>query len=452
MQKIDLRSIVDDGKINPYRFRILVLIWLAMLADGYDIAVISFAAPAITAEWGLEKGAMGPVFSAGLLGMILGGAVLGAVGDWAGRRKVMIISAVMTGLGTLGTVMAYDLQSLIAWRFVTGVGIGALAPIGVVMTAEYAPHRVRATVVACMFVAIGAGGTGLAGWLSATAVPVHGWEALFWFGGALPLVFALLAILGMPESLRYLYVRDPSSPRLAAIASRLAPTRNIAPGAAFTWSGEAPSKHKAAFRDLFAGERGPITLILWAMMFCAQVTAYGLSLWLPTLLSAAQVSPADIASTMMMHSLCGMAGGAVISHFIDRHGVVALAALPLVGVPLVIFVGMLGPGSALLAPAAAFAGFSVVGTLMGGLAVSSFFYPTAIRSNGVGAAMFVSRFGSVLGPFLLGVLLTQGAAIQTIFLVCAIPLLLAALMAFILGRLERKGGGAEGFARPRPAN
>lgn len=435
---IDLQTIVDDGPLNRPRIIILFLVLLAMLADGYDISIISFAAPPIARDLRISGSAIGLVFSAGLLGMTIGAALLGSVGDWLGRRIALLLSLGLSALAMLGTARAGDMGALAAWRFATGLGMGAIAPIGLVLAGEYAPRKVRATVSAAVFLGLGAGGAGLAAWMTASVLPHHGWRVLFELGAVLNLVIAAVLALSLPESLKFLYARGPGSPLLRRNVLRLDPTLATKPGAAFSWSGEVVVA-KVPFRLLFADGRRLITPILWAALFCAQVTSFALLLWLPTLLGKTGLSSGAIGAAVAMQAGCSTLAAILFSRFVDRYGAIALATLPLSGIPVVLLIASLPPGSPLLIPLVVLSGFSAGGSLTGLLAVAGHYYPTPIRANGVGIAVFVSRFGSILGPLLLGLLMSRGASMQTIFSACAIPLLLTGGMTIVLGILERVG-------------
>ena len=433
---MDLRSVMDEGVLGHYRIKVLFLIVATLLCDGYDIAVISYAAPALTTAWQLEPGAMGNAFSAGLAGMILGGACFGMIADVIGRRKTLIVATIISGFATLGTAWAADVDALVIWRFVTGIGIGSIAPVAIVLANEYAPRRVRALVVTLMFFGLGAAGTGTAGLVSTFLVPRYGWEVLFLFGGVLQLAIAALLLSALPESLKFLFVKRPESPELRRIAGKIRSDLSVGPTTKFIWTGESESKGSVPLRLVFAQGRAILTPVLWASMFCAQVVTFALLLWLPTLLQTSGHSPGTVATAMLFHNLLGLAGAVVIARYVDKYGVVALTALPVLGIAIALFIGTADSTGAPMLAAVAAAGFAVQGTLQGLFVVSSFFYPTAVRSTGVGAAIFISRFGSMLGPWLVGLLLSRGASVQTVLHACTIPLLIAAVAIAVLGRLD----------------
>ena len=444
---VDLQALVDDGAFTARRVRILTIVVLAMLADGFDITVISIVSPALAKDLGLASPAMGLVFSAGIFGAIVGSVALGCVGDALGRRPAILISIAITSLAMLGTATSKDLGALLAWRFVTGIGTGAIAPLGLVLANEYAPRRVRATVTACMFLGLGAGGTAIAAWISTALMPRLGWRAIFAIGGGGNVAVALVLLAGLPESLKFLYARRPGSNALFRAVRRLEPNLPLGPATHFTWSGETVFA-RAPYRLLFAEGRTLTTPLLWAAMFSAQATPFALLLWLPTLLQSAGVSASVIGLTLTLHVALATVGGLVISWLVDRYGIAAVAALPLSGAPILLFTASLAPSSPLLVPLVAMSGFCVGGALQGLLVVSGLIYPTAIRASGVGIGMFVSRFGSVLGPAVLSVLIAGKAPMGVMFAACAAPLLVAGVLSLLLAPRRRGRGQRQRLIRP----
>jgi len=435
-QSVDLKLVVDFGPINSYRYRVLFLLLLAMVVDGYDILAMSYAAPIVAQKWHLNKGAMGPVFSIGWIGLILGGAIMGLLGDWIGRRRPLITSMLFLVVGSFGTGLAANMPELMLWRFLAGLSLGAIVPLCTVMVVEYAPERLRATAMACMFVGLGGAGAAVGGWISATIVPTHGWQALFYFGAAMPLVIGLCLLWYLPESIRYLFAKDADSAQLAAIASRLAPSGVIGPHTRLVWTGEEQlAKRGVPYRLLLKDGRLILTVVLCIAAFCGQMTSVGLVTWLPTLLHGYGLSAGQISFGMVLASVGGFVGGVLISRLVDRLGIKLLAIMPLGAIPIMLAIGLVDTKGFWFFCTVAAAGFTITGGMQGLGAVLGFFYPTAIRSSGVGLVIFVSRFGAVVSPLIIGALLSRGALLPTISLDCIAPLFLMALMILAVGRL-----------------
>jgi AAHS family 4-hydroxybenzoate transporter-like MFS transporter len=424
--------------MNFRRIAVLGLILLAFLVDGYDLAIMSFIAPAVAKDWNLRSDAMAGIFSAGVAGMLVGSLAMGAVADWRGRRSALLPSMTLSGLGLLACALTQDATSLAACRFVTGIGVGAVVPLALVLAEEYSPKRARARILALLLVGVSLGTSGLAGWLTSAMLPSHGWRWLLQFGGAASLSLAVILALFLPESVKFLFTRRPDSRALRRAARRLNPAIPARAAVRFIWPGEDPSPGRIPYRLLFAAERRWITPLLWTAMFCAQLTVYGLALWLPTLLSKSGFDSRAIALAATLFNISAALGPLAIARLIERWGAMVLVAFPLCGIPTVIALASAGANPWVFMPLIALGGASVGGTLQGLLVVAGQFYPTAIRGNAVGVAVFVSRFGSVLGPLLLGLLMAHGAGLADVFYACAAPLVVAAPTILALGRLQRR--------------
>jgi MFS transporter, AAHS family, 4-hydroxybenzoate transporter len=300
---------------------------------------------------------------------------------------------------------------------------------------EYAPKSRRAFFATCMFIGH-ASGSSLAGLVSALMLQSYGWKILFYIGGIGSLAITLGLALTLPESLRFLVCRRPSSPQIAQIALRLQPDLVIGPQTRFVLSGER-EETKVPYSLLFTEGRYRVTLLLWATFFVAQMILFGMVSWLPTILQASGVSIKGASLTTTMFTLCGLAAGLFITRAADRRGVWTLAALPLLGLPLFTYIGITSFDNPLLLVAVALSGVAVTGLVMGFSGISGIFYPTAVRSNGVGAALFVSRLGAFVGPMIGAVLMSRGVGLQTIFLGCLALLVLEAVGCILLGRADR---------------
>jgi MFS transporter, AAHS family, 4-hydroxybenzoate transporter len=431
----DLATLLDRGPIR--KFTLWVLFWslLSMFVDGYDLTTISYAAPALVNDWHVDRGALGPVFSIGITGMIIGGGVFGVLADSIGRRYALILTTLLIGIATLGTVTAHDIPALCIWRFLTGLGVGGIVPVAFVISMEYAPKSRRAFITTCMFIGHAAGSS-LAGAVSALLVQSHGWEILFYIGGIGSLAITLGLVLILPESLRFLVCRRPDSPQIARIARRLAPGLATGPQTRFILSGE-KQEAKVPYSQLFTEGRYRVTLLLWSTYFVAQMILFGMVSWLPTLLQASGASIKGASLTTTMFTLCGLAAGLFITRTADRRGVWTLAALPLFGLPLFTLIGVTASDNPLLFVAVALSGTAITGLVMGFSGICGIFYPTAIRSNGVGAALFISRLGAFVGPMIGGVLMSRGVSLQMIFLGCLAVLVPEAVGCILLGRADQ---------------
>ena len=280
---IDLVDFIDRQPVGGFQIRLLLTCAAVLFLDGFDTQAIGYVAPALAKEWGLTKGALGPVFSAGLFGLMIGALVFGPLADRVGRKKIIILSTAAFGLGALATALAQDLNTLLVIRFLTGLGLGGAMPNTVAMTSEYNPQRRRATMVMIMFCGFSIGAA-LGGFLAADLIPRYGWRSVFIVGGIAPLLLLPVLVWRLPESVRFLAASGQAPERVAELLKRISPHTAFAPDARFVVQ-EAASRRDAG-RCICFGRAGPrATLLLWVVFFMSLLDIYFLANWLPTVLN-----------------------------------------------------------------------------------------------------------------------------------------------------------------------
>ena len=188
----DLVQLMNQLEIGRFHFQLLGLCAAVVFMDGFDAQAIGYVAPSLSQAWSLAPGALGPVFGAGLFGIMLGALVGGPVADYVGRKRVIIFAALFFGVCTLITVFATDVQQLLIIRFITGVGLGAAMPNAIALISEYSPKRRHAIMVMVMFCGFSLGAA-LGGLVAGVLVPTFGWRSVFIFGGVVPLLLACIA-------------------------------------------------------------------------------------------------------------------------------------------------------------------------------------------------------------------------------------------------------------------
>src|ERR1700730_17659570 len=184
---VDVADFIDQQPVGGFQIKLLLTCAAVLFLDGFDTQAIGYVAGCMAREWGLTKAALGPVFSAGLFGLMIGALLFGPLADRIGRRKIIIFSTLAFGIGTLVTAFVQDVNTLLAIRFLTGLGLGGAMPNAIALTSEFSPHRRRATMVMVMFCGFSVGAA-LGGLIAAALMPHFGWRSVFIVGGAAPLV------------------------------------------------------------------------------------------------------------------------------------------------------------------------------------------------------------------------------------------------------------------------
>ncbi|MGH8218981.1 MAG: MFS transporter, partial [Steroidobacteraceae bacterium] len=146
-EAIEISGLIDRQRVGRYTLGVLLLCVLVTLADGYNISVTSFAAPAIVKAWSLNRAALGPLFSSSLIAGLIGPFLFGTLGDRFGRRSAIVASTVMIGVFGIISGFCHSLIALIVWRFIAGIGMSGALAVTVALVNEFAPRRLRATFV-----------------------------------------------------------------------------------------------------------------------------------------------------------------------------------------------------------------------------------------------------------------------------------------------------------------
>jgi MFS transporter, AAHS family, 4-hydroxybenzoate transporter len=434
---VDVVEFIDRQPVGGYQIRLLLTCAAVLFLDGFDTQAIGYVAPVLAREWGLSKAALGPVFSAGLFGLMIGALLLGPLADRVGRKKIIIFSTLAFGIGTLITARVDGVGALLAIRFLTGFGLGGAMPNAVAMTSEFNPRHRRATMVMIMFCGFSVG-AGLGGPLAAALIPHFGWRSVFVVGGVAPLVLAPILMLRLPESIRFLALSGRAQARVAELLAQINPKAEFDRDARFVV--HEPALEGVPVRHLFRDGRTLVTLLLWVVFFMSLLDIYFLANWLPTVLNdlGASVSASALISAMLQ--VGGIAGTFALGSIIDRFSFRALALVYFIAVFAVGAIGQLGNSVVLVTLAIFAAGFCIIGGQIAANALAAAYYPTSVRATGVGWALGIGRVGSIIGPLVGGILLSMKWNTASVFMAAAAAALCAALAAFSLSRLAGMGG------------
>lgn len=424
---LDARLLIDEGPISRLQWRVFAVCFLMNALDGMDVLVISYAAPLLASDWSIAPTALGVVFSAGLLGMTSGAIFIAPYADRIGRRAMILASIVITGCGVLATPLATSVTGLMAMRFVSGLGIGAMLASVATMAAEFAPDRRRNVILGTVLAGYPIGAT-LFGLLAADLLPTLGWRSIFIVAGATTLATFPAVFLALPESLTFLLRMQPANAleRINWILKRLGrqEIKNLPE--------VAHAVEKRSVGSLFQADVARSTALLWSAFFMNFAALYFLTSWIPKLASSAGLA-LDLAiyagAVFNFGAVFGIATSGLLS---QRIGLRATISLFLVLTALVMGVFGLVTGSWLILLLFGLIGFFIQGGFVGLYAVAARLYPTEIRTTGVGWAIGAGRTGAIVGPLLGGILVSAGLSIGANFRWFAIAVILAACFAWLI--------------------
>lgn len=442
---LDVADLVDRSRLGAFQVGLLALCGLCLVMDGFDVQAMGYVAPAIIDDWHVSKASLGPVFGAGLLGMLVGSLTLGAVADRVGRRPVLIAATTFFASCMFATTLARSVDQLLALRLVTGFGLGGIMPNAMALAGEYSPARVRVTMmmlVSCGFTV----GAALGGLVSAALIASFGWRSVFAFGGAVPLGIAVVMFLYLPESIPFLVLEGRKLDRARRWLGRIDPSCQATPDVALRV--HEPDGNGMTAIQLFHDGRATGTILLWIVNFMNLMNLYFLSSWLPTVLKDGgfTTSRAVLAGTLLQ--VGGVVGTLALGRLMDWRGFGVLVACFVVASAAIVAIGQ-GRGSPLLLAAIFVAGFCVIGGQPAVNALAATSYPTALRSTGIGWSLGIGRFGSILGPVLGGHLIGLGWSSSSLFMASAVPAAVSAATTFAL--VHRRKQGVSGLRAPARA-
>ncbi|MGD0419922.1 MAG: MFS transporter [Xanthobacteraceae bacterium] len=404
---INVNDTIDRHPITAYQIGVLVLCMLAAAIDGYDTQAIGFTAPAIAQAFNLPREVFGPVFSAGLVGAAVGALSFGPLADRFGRKRFMVAAVIIFGVFSLLTAQATTLSEFLAFRFCAGLGLGGAVPSFLALGGEFAPASKRGVFVAIAFAAFPFGGL-IGALTSSYLIPHFGWQSVFYIGGAAPLLFAIVLVIWLPESLRFLIARNIRLDEVRSTLMRIAPGK-IPPDAQLVAAPE-PEREGMPVKHLFTEGRAAKTVLVWVAFFTCFMVLVTVTAWTPTVLRSVGFSISAGALIIGLNNAGSVCASAISGFLVDRFGPykTLVPGFILGGICLAAF-GQATSSVALLAVASTLAGFFVGGTGTGLIALTAGLYPTTVRSTGIGWGMGMGRIGQVFGPLGAGFLVGWGA-------------------------------------------
>jgi len=303
--------------------------------------------------------------------------------------------------------------------------MGCIMPNATALIGEFSPKRSRVTLMMCITVGFTVGAA-LGGFVAAWMIPAFGWQSVFIFGGAIPLVIALAMIWGLPESLQFLAVSGRGRATLARWLRQLDPTIRVDASTQFVANEEGRTGVPAV--HLFRDGRGIVTVLIWTVNFMNLLVLYSLSNWLPTVVTGMGYTTQTAVLVGTVLQVGGTIGTFGLAWLIARGGFIPmLTATFAVATASIALIGQPGISLALLNVIVFVAGWAIIGGQPGINALSATYYPTYLRSTGVGWGLGIGRTGAIVGPYLGGTLLGLNWGPRELFLAAAVPALISTL-------------------------
>ncbi|WP_369986754.1 MFS transporter [Pseudomonas xanthosomatis] len=425
MRTLDIHPIIDNARFTPFHWMVMAWCGLLLVFDGYDLFIYGVVLPVIMQQWALTPLQAGALGSYALFGMMFGALVFGSLADRIGRKKGIALCFALFSGATILNGFASSPSEFGIYRFFAGLGCGGLMPNAVALMNEYAPKRLRSTLVAIMFSGYSLGGMLSAG-IGIFLLPRFGWESMF-LAAAVPLLLLPVILYYLPESIGFL-VRQGRTDEARKLLKRLDPSCDISADEQLCLGAGLPrNKASSTVLQLFQNGLATRTLALWLAFFCCLLMVYALSSWLPKLMANAGYSLGSSLSFLLALNFGGMAGAILGGWLGDRYNLVKVKVAFFLAAALSISLLGLNSPMPVLYLLIFIAGATTIGTQILLYAGAAQLYGLSVRSTGLGWASGIGRNGAIVGPLLGGALMGINLPLQLNFIAFAIPGAVAAL-------------------------
>jgi len=429
---INIQQFIDDNNFSVFQRIVFIISFFVILIDGFDTASIGYIAPSLLKEWDLAKTDLAPVLSAALAGLAVGGGLIGPIADRFGRKYLVCAMVFLFGLASLISASSSSLTELVGWRFVTGLGLGAAMPLAVTLANEFAPTHRRALLTGAIFTGFPLGAA-WGGFLSAWVIPQWGWRSVLALGGVMPMCLAVMMLFLLPESVRHMVMRGAAPERIRLVLIKISSSLGV--GTQFILGEKVPAvtahDHDKSGIALVLSRSYIIgSISLWVTYGMGILIFYALINWMPILLKDAGLESKQALLITSLFPLGGV-GAIVFGLLMDRFNANRVIMFGYFATAIMIFLIGQSIGSLWLV-IMVFLGGAIMNTSQSSMAaLAANFYPTRCRATGVAWMMAVGRVGAVIAPFLVAELQRRHFSFEQIFMVLAIPGLMAALALFV---------------------
>ena len=435
---LDVAEIIASRRFGRFQLGIVVLCTLALFSAGFATQMMSALAPAVARSMGVNPGALEPIFRYGGYGILIGLLLFAPLADWIGRKPVLLGSMALFTVLTLASVWAQTVTQLAVLRFVTGIGLGAIVPSTLAITADYMPRRSRAMLTLVVWYGF-AVGSGVAGPIAAYTLTNHRWPAVFVLAGFLPVILLPVLWTGVPESL-LLLVRRGEQANLSIRAGLIRISRRYDRLRVSEFTTSETMERGVPLLMLFQRDRAPITILLWIVFFTGLLAIFFVNAWTPSVLKTAEYSEFTaniVAGLMQFGGMLGGIGGCYLAGRLDRF--LAIGAAFVLGALSIIALSLFS-NSLIVAAALFLVGFFVFGAQNAATAIAAASYPSFMRATGAGWALGIGRTGQIIAPTVGGYVLLLKWNLHHLLDLVAVPTLIAGIAAIAIASSGRHFG------------
>ncbi len=398
-------DIIDRSPLSALQWRIFILCFLVAICDGFDTQAMAFTGPTIVQAFDLKAGALAPILTAGIIGMVVGAMAFGLLADRFGRRPTLALAVAAFSIASLVTARATSTEQILALRFVAGLGMGGATPVVLALAAEYCPARSRGVTMTGVILGLPAGAI-LGGLLATRILPQSGWQGVFMVGGLVPLVLLVVILLVVPESLHFL-ARSGSRDTNAKIERIVRKIVSDIPGGARYVGPE--SEVKPSVSSLFLKGMARNTAAIWLIYIFNWVAWFMFLSWFPTVLKAtgfaAEQAPLGTVVVNAVFVIFAIPLATILPKVDSKK---LLLGMFLLGIAMCVALANSGANWTLVLALAAAATLGIGGQQLVLNYMVAEVYPTALRATAAGWAIGMGRVGAIVGSASGGWFLERG--------------------------------------------
>lgn len=447
--KDPIEESLESTGMNAPRLIIIALCFFIFLVDAFDVVAMSVAAPAIGREWGLEHSEMGFVFTAALIGMMLGALMLAPLADRHGRRKLLLSALFTLSVSVFLVPHVSTITQMVFVRFLTGLAIGSILASATTVAAEFSPSKIRAAAVSITALGYSVGAA-IVGPISNVLLEHYDWRMIFNVGGGLSAFVFFLTAVALPESIHFLKSsadRDPQALRkINSVLRKIqCPIVDALPQNKIFMAPQLVGSPLALFRV----EHRNRSVLLWLCFFMGLFITYFLLSWTPTLFIEAGFEREEGVQALTWYAFSGIFGAVTVAFALLRFSPTRTVA-PLIlvcGLLMLIFPFFENSPLSVLYVMFGLIGFFVSAALVGLYSIAADLYPASIRATGIGWGVGIGRLGAVVSPLLVGYLLTKGWTMYQLFGVFAVPFLLTGWSVLFLTKFDADAPGRTNISK-----
>lgn len=414
---------IASRPLRPLQVLVITLGVLINMVDGFDLLAAALVSPIITREWQLSPEMLGMLLSAGPLGTATGALLLSPIADLFGRRNAIMVNLSFMSVGMLVSATADSVWELTVLRFLTGMGVGAMASCVGTLVFEYCSHKTRNLGLGLVTIGYNVGVV-IGGVISLWIIGAFGWRSIFVFGGLMSALLVPVVYFMLPESIDFMVAR----PRRQTLARLNSVMRRLALPEFAALPAPTPKVARSSPLDLLRHPILPRLLMMQLAYFLYMLSSYFFLNWNNQLTTEAGFSDTGGLSISILTNVGGILGGIVVGLITFRLPFRPVASTTLVAMGLSIMgFGFAAASFGFTVVSSVITGFCIFGAAVVIYATGAATFPARVRATGMGLSMTAGRLGSFVGPLGAGLLLGADFGRVATCVILAIPVMLSAV-------------------------